>query len=1041
MKMRFKLVISAASVVLLLIHHCNSSTCESKLDFVQNDTTSTNDYLELNRKFIVDVSDTAGAPVINYPGSRVEHNGFTYYSNSDGLFVQKVNSTQVTKIEGSYWTILLDAKHDLIYFGTGTGLSVSVCGGKSASKIRATDGIAVDFGVVDNIGNVYFGNIGDNTKSSDDLYVYKKDTEQLIKIDGIEQQSLGSYTLGSLENPNKIAVDAKNNVYVGAYSGNIYLIESGQTTVTKLKDMKSNGGVTSIVVDGSDNVYFRTNHAIYTLKSGEKTLTKILELIDDFNYYLAVDSRDNLYFKIGSKTYALKPQPTCATEIDSIDGITSTHFSNLQNFHVKDEVLYFTSSMDGKETIFALTQDQTLLHEVYTGNSSIISIAVDNSMNIYFVASSNDFQKLVPFVLRRNADTPIEIHGVTGHLSHVFSDNRNNIYFGSGNGLHVLQEDEVTPFKLRATESQISSFVVDESDNVYFATDYDGAFVLKSGEVEAVKIDGINTKFGSYVEVYADRRYDVVYFKTGGALYRLNGGETVVKKVIEGESPDLYLSNCLNDVIYVRSSDGNSSIFSITANDSDATNVIDISGQVLHMNSDGFNNLYFITDNNQLHILKPSQRSSQILEQNRKFSSLNVDENSNVYFTTDDGEGYVLRSGENEFKKIENFDGNFKLFVTNGDNSYFVTAKNDDEKGLFLIQNKLQLDTIFTNRNLGSIDSNEDEMIFNILNYLNRNENYLLSRSKNKIVNKTPESATVVATNGKFKGSFNVTYSINDSQNETIRNFDLTEVLTKALFFQHVHKNRYNFNGENDFQNISIITENLKFLPIELTTDSASTTSVEFKNICFNKKRVANTSPLPQTIKVPACNYETKELILFQITSGLVKPNAKNVTDSLGSVLNAHDENIILNFFKVEDTTQSDQAQKLTLSDAFDLSNLNQHTHEIGLHRFVEDEQEIIVPSQKRILVNYSVRTFVLETALNLKQKLKGTIVARIIHSGSEEVLQVTVKEAMQTLKNFDLLPDAISINSDNSVTFNGRAKLIIKRESEPKIIRNFYDI
>lgn len=681
-----------------------------------------------------------------------------------------------------------------------------------------------------------------------------------------------------------------------------------------------------------------------------------------------------------------------------------------------------------------MKRNETRLTEIHMVDNSISSLAIDNSNNIYFVTFSDELQKFVPFILRKDSSTPIEIHGVTGHLSHVFSDNRNNIFFGSGNGLHILQDGEVTPFKLRATESQISSFVVDENDNVYFGTDYDGAFVLKSGELEAMNIDGIDTKFGSYVEVYGDKKYDFLYFKTGGALYKLKGGEASVVKVIEGYSPDLYLSNCMSDTYYVKTSDENSRIYSVKYNDSEAKHVTDTVGQVLYMNSDSFNNLYFITDNNQLHMLGPSQLKPILLAKNQKFSSLNVDLDDNVYFTAD-GKVHVLRSGEIEATNINNIYGEFKYFVTNGDDIFFLTARNENEKRLFLVRNKLQFDSTFRNRHLGEIDNNEDGTIFNILNYLNVKDNYLLSQSKNKIINKTPTSATVVATKGKFKGRFNVTFTIKSIDDENVRNFQLMEFLEKSLFFAHMNKNLYNFRNTKDIQQISVSAENLKFFPVEVTSNnSESISSIEFKQICFNKKKVANTSPLPQTIKVPGCNYQTKENILFQITDGLNKTNI--IEKSVASALNADDENVIFNLVNVNDN--QDVRTKVTLSSAFDLSNLNKHSHEIGIHNFIEDEQDIIVPPKQSIVVNYSVRTFVLETNLNLKQKIIGTLVAKISYTKSEETIEITIKEAMKTLKNINLMPSEILINQDNSINFNGRAKLIMRRESEPKIIRNF---
>lgn len=1036
--MKYETLVLKITILLMTQGATTSSTCNSRENIIE--TTSTNEYLELNRKYIED----AATDVITdnkYPESRVEHDGFIYFSNADGLFVQQKNATTATRINGfpQYTVILLDKKLNLIYFGTNKGLSVTKCGGSDANKITVTDGIAIDFGVVDNIGNVYFGNNGHNDEASEELYVLQKKDQSLIKISGIEQ-SLGSYTIENICNPNKIAVDTNNNVYVGAYSGYIYLIEPGQTTAFKLKDIKSNGGVTSIVVDSKDNVYFRTNNALYILKNNEKKLTKIIESIDDFNYFLSVDNFDNLYFQATDKTYVLKSEEVNALEINEIlnsDGLTTTTFTNLQNFQVKNNFLYFTSTHNGKDIIFSMNQNENTLTEIYRADSTIFSLAIDNSNNIYFVTSSDESQKIVPFILRKNSNTPIEILGVTGHLSHVFSDNKNNIYFGSGNGLHLLQDEEVTPFKLRATESQISSFLVDENDNVYFGTDYDGAFVVKSGEKEATKIDGIDAKYGSYVEVYGDGKYDVIYFKTGGALYKLNGGETSVMVVSEGYSPDLYLSDCMNNTYYVQTNAENSSIISVKYGDSKGTHVTDVEGQVLHIKSDSFSNLYFITDKNQLQVLGPTKRSPIIIAKNHRFSSLNVDADDNVYFTADDVV-YLLRPNEKEATKINNIFGKFKSFVMNGDDIFIITGKDNDQVGLFLVRNKLQFDSRFKNRYLGEIDDNSDETIFNILNYLNVKENYLLSKNKNKIVDKTPTSATVLAIRGKFKGRFDVEYIIKGKVDENASNFILKALLEKAIFFDHMSKNLYNFKYKKEIQDISVSIDNLKFSPVEITNNSESISSVEFKNICFNKKKIANTSPLPQTIKVPECNYETKEIILFQVTRGLNKSN-ENIEESAATVLNSDDENVILNLLNVNEN-QGVKA-KVTLSNDFDLSNLKEHNHEMTLQNFSEDEQDIIVPSKKRVLVNYSVRTFVSETNLNLKQKIRGTLIAKINYTKSEEMIQITIKEAMQVLKKYNLMPSEITLNEDNSIAFNGRAKLIVKRESEPKIIRNFFDV
>lgn len=159
----------------------------------------------------------------------------------------------------------------------------------------------------------------------------------------------------------------------------------------------------------------------------------------------------------------------------------------------------------------------------------------------------------------------------------------------------------------------------------------------------------------------------------------------------------------------------------------------------------------------------------------------------------------------------------------------FITRQTTSEQALFLVRSKLQFETIFKNRNLGVVDDTEDDTIFNMLNYLNYRDNYLLNKNKNEIINKTPTSATILAVNGKFRGSFNITYSV---KNESAAgNFNLAELLEKAIFFDHGDKHRYNFQNPKDILNISISTENLRFFSVEVSQDSVPLSSIELQNI------------------------------------------------------------------------------------------------------------------------------------------------------------------------------------------------------------------
>ncbi|WP_374696658.1 hypothetical protein [Spiroplasma endosymbiont of Polydrusus formosus] len=48
----------------------------------------------------------------------------------------------------------------------------------------------------------------------------------------------------------------------------------------------------------------------------------------------------------------------------------------------------------------------------------------------------------------------------------------------------------------------------------------------------------------------------------------------------------------------------------------------------------------------------------------------------------------------------------------------------------------------------------------NNINYLNRENNYFLNLNKMKIIDKTPTSATIVATKGKYRCQVTVNYKI-----------------------------------------------------------------------------------------------------------------------------------------------------------------------------------------------------------------------------------------------------------------------------------------
>ncbi|WP_339024006.1 PQQ-binding-like beta-propeller repeat protein [Spiroplasma endosymbiont of Agriotes lineatus] len=331
--------------------------------------------------------------------------------------------------------------------------------------------------------------------------------------------------------------------------------------------------------------------------------------------------------------------------------------------------------------------------------------------------------------------------------------------------------------------------------------------------------------------------------------------------------------------------------------------------------------------------------------------------------------------------------------------------------------------------NLRQINNNSDNAILNELNYLNPD----LDIAQLEIINKTNNSAILkIKDNLNNDNNIKIHYSIDNQQNKII---NLNELIKKALFFK--------FRDENPnlkFKEIKDINiDNLMFSEIEITSTSDSLKSFDEKSVCFEPVNFPNISSNIQKIKIPSCSYETKAKYLFQITTGLNINNSKNIVN--GWNLNIDDEMILTDF-----TSWNKKASEIknTLSRDFDLSNINKQEQELILNRDLlhSPEQELSVGRKQRLTAEYVVRLLVIKTNLNLKQKINGTITAKIIDDNNEgQTITLPIKETMQILQKYSLLPNEITINKDNSISFNGKAIISRTSESDPKPIFNFRPI
>ncbi|WP_215825855.1 hypothetical protein [Spiroplasma endosymbiont of 'Nebria riversi'] len=276
-----------------------------------------------------------------------------------------------------------------------------------------------------------------------------------------------------------------------------------------------------------------------------------------------------------------------------------------------------------------------------------------------------------------------------------------------------------------------------------------------------------------------------------------------------------------------------------------------------------------------------------------------------TYFATDDGLYFKSRPSSN-------------LIKINGINEAVICIIIEQKSGnVFAItKNKMLLNIIQIN-NLRFNNIINDEIILNELNYLNPD----LDISQLEIINKTETSATIkIKDNGKYFGEVTVNYKIKNK--EEINDINLNELIKKASFFK--------FRDENPnliFKEINYIdTNNLNFSDIEITKkeNSFSWSNVP-KNVCPDRE-ITNKIPNTRSFNVPACEYNSKSKLVFQITTGLTKTKQENKLN--GWNINSDDEMKLTDFTNINNKNSEIIN---VLSNEFDLSNTNKQEQEMIL--------------------------------------------------------------------------------------------------------------
>lgn len=165
-----------------------------------------------------------------------------------------------------------------------------------------------------------------------------------------------------------------------------------------------------------------------------------------------------------------------------------------------------------------------------------------------------------------------EINIPTNDLVFITTLANDNVYFNTNKGICLLKQGETQAIKIDGI-NDTNSIAIDSNGNLYFGTDT-GAFVLKQGATTPTPINGIN---GKIKDIYVDNLNSIYFinqndYEAPKNIYRLNENNKI--DLIKGIVND---KNVLNSITFNKNNDAyiatNNGIFLIINNSDTSTQI------------------------------------------------------------------------------------------------------------------------------------------------------------------------------------------------------------------------------------------------------------------------------------------------------------------------------------------------------------------------------------------------------------------------------------------------------------------------------------
>ncbi|WP_375315305.1 ETX/MTX2 family pore-forming toxin [Spiroplasma endosymbiont of Tipula paludosa] len=457
--------------------------------------------------------------------------------------------------------------------------------------------------------------------------------------------------------------------------------------------------------------------------------------------------------------------------------------------------------------------------------------------------------------------------------------------------------------------------------------------------------------------------------------------------------------------------------------------------RVVHVGEDVYglttlnNKIYFGSQDNYLHEYNPATSSHRrVVHVGEDVYGLTT-LNNKIYFGSQDNYLHEYNPATSSHRRVVHVGEDVYGLTTLNNKIYF--GSQDDY--LYEYFEPINIQKIILVDNINIIN-NSNKALLNELNYLNPE----LDISQIEIINKTNNSIIIKTKNNsnKYFGEKKIYYTIDNNQQNKI--IDLHKLIEKGIFLSFRDKNQ----GVTIKEIKNINTNNLIYSKVTATKNIEPTYTKNSKSICFGTTTLFNNLPAEQNMKTPSCKYTKEATVNSQITTGLSKEETHSQTSDMKNNwsfelgVNVHGESGVWPFAKVSTTIDTKigtggeygSSETKTLSNKFDFSNSK--TNEDKEVSEVElPSQEIKVNPNQKIKVTASLDEVFAQVTLNLKQNIYGLITSQIINTYNEEIpFTISIKKIMEKLQQYDLLPQEITINGNDSITFNGKANRSLKQ-------------